>query len=276
MVGVSSGVDESGGFATTLPLDRQAVVWVYRGEHDPVFLAVVPPATNQIVINARSTAAAWAFLSPLIGTPDESRGEAAMARLLSLAQTDTLANRITTLCADGADYADDARFESGLMALFDAYLSNPAQLGGMRAASFEPGTPQGTALRYLNPATNVFVPPRRTKTQILPPGAGSPGYKLKFDSAPGGNRLDWFVEVYALDPAQFPDGFNSVDRLLSSDRPRKLSLEPIGSGVVKADLFSKKLDLIGLAADKMNDLLFTPVKEEFDWVGEQIPVLECV
>lgn len=254
----------TGQFSTAVPMDRRMVVWAFRGETDPVFLAVVPASANSVVIDATSTARAWTFVSPFVATRDEARGQAALDRIATLPEVTTLANQITSSSVGGLDYAEDAQFSTKLLAAIQAYLTAPA--GGFVAPSpqdFEPGTPRGTYLRYLNPDPDQKpVPQRRLKVGITDTDANQPyDYRFKFESADNGNRLDWFVEVYELDPDQFSFGRQSVLTVNEYETLDRTYLDPVGTAVVNAELLTKPLDIVDLAAGWVTKQLFTSYEE---------------
>ncbi|MSU36857.1 MAG: hypothetical protein EXS36_17520 [Pedosphaera sp.] len=73
--------------------------------------------------------------------------------------------------------------------------------------------------------------------------------------------MEWNIELYALDPAQFTEGRISVARLSPQDNPRRLPGGPLEIGVAQAKLGSKNLNLPGLIADKVASVLFSPLDE---------------
>ncbi|MBI2947795.1 MAG: right-handed parallel beta-helix repeat-containing protein [Verrucomicrobia bacterium] len=253
----------SGQFTTTVPQDRRTVVWAIRGEQDPAFLAVVTPTMNQVVIDAASTALAWAFVSPFIVTRDEAQGQTALSRLASLPEMATVASRIHSASVTGLDYGEDERFARAVAQCVEAYLNLPKPALLARPPSFEPNTPRGTALRYLNPEPNSLAPARRLAVTLSETNAHPRDFVVSLGASPNGNRLDWFAEIYRLDPRPWRAGREQVLQLTPVDDPRKLRNWPMESLAVNAQLTSRNLDLVGLVTGALTDLMFSPLQERY-------------
>ncbi len=253
----------TGEFAGAVEKDEVALLWAFRNGSAPAFLALVHPATNEVTIDAASTAEALVLINPAINARAFQRYTNFVGPLRSSAQFTTLVAAIQNASSGGRDYLDDAAVETAWGNAVEFLLNLPAQAPLRMRNLFESGTPSGTKLRYLDPpetsAGNVGL--RRLKADLAGPNSKHPDdFLMGFDSAgrfaPVENPLDWFVKIYELDPFQFTNGLESVSELGAKAKPNKLSYGVVDSAAVTAKLFSKNLDLLDIAAGALMDVLF--------------------
>ncbi len=258
----------TGEFTGAVATDQAAVVWLYRSAADPAFLALVPPNASQPVIDAASTAEALVLINPMIQGRSIDRYNAFVTELRSSTELGELTSSIATVAGAGRDPLDDARVEGALIRAAQRLLTSSFTLASANQ-TFEPGSPRGTRLRYLNPPAGAFGIPnlRRLQTSIAPPDNDHPGtFRLKFESAgrfqPFENPVDWFIKFYELQPQQFAAGFASINALASTDAPLKAFAEPLGSATVGATLFSKNLDVLDVVAGFITDKFFAQTVDQ--------------
>ncbi len=252
----------SGSFPGAVAAGEVALISAFRSRSEAAFLALVPPAETQPVLNAASTAEALVLL--IVNGQPLVRYTNLIGQLRQLSQLGELTSLIASVSAAGRDYLDDARVLDAWERTVVALLSLSAPSGsGFRQLNFEPGTPSGTRLLYLNPANGYFgfQDLRRLKATLSPPNSERPDdYRLKFESAgkfsPFENPVDWFVKLYELDPAPFTNGLTEVSALVHSDTPLKRSANPLDTASVSASLISKNLDLLDVAAGYVTDAFF--------------------
>jgi hypothetical protein len=255
----SNVVSATGAFSLEVPVDEPALVWAVREPSDPAFLGFVLPGRETLRLDAASTAAALVLINPLIARNDALWMAAAFARISGLAAVRSLAVVIEDVSVAGADYLEDARFSDALITAVDEYLKAETARAALepQAVKFKAGVPSGTALGDLNPVDGPF-PTNRLTSRLLNVDPFYPqDYRLELTKGPQGNRLDWYVELFELDPQQFPLGLDSIQRLSAFDAPRKRGLDPIDTGVVTASLESKKIHLLDRMISAVVDLAFS-------------------
>lgn len=104
----------------------------------------------------------------------------------------------------------------------------------------------------------VRHPARQTPANSLIPIVNDPERRALFELKPTSNsNVDWPVQLYALDPSQFPDGLADVARLTPGDNPRKLGDTPVQIGLVRAELESKTFNVPELIASLISKALFS-------------------
>jgi hypothetical protein len=264
--GTQPPVNPDGTFTAFVPVDAVAYVWAYRQSHQPAFMAVIMPDMNSVTVSARSTAEALVMSLPGVTTRDPQRMMTLRSALNSLAQLTALEDLIASASAIGQDYLDDARV---LDAWFNAVVELSTQTAPMRArnvsAMAAPETPRGTFFKYINPPAGHHGYPdlRRLEMTLNDRSAQHPtDYRLKIGSAgrfsPIENPVDWYVELYELDPRQFTNGLASVAALTHEVTPRKMRSTADRTAIVSASLFSKNLDLIDVAAGWVTDWWLGP------------------
>ena len=84
-------VSGSGPHSITVPLDFSGIVWAFRSEEDPVYMAVVTSNDNAVTIDATSTAEGLAFISPLLGTRNDTKTSEIMGLMDGLSELNDLA-----------------------------------------------------------------------------------------------------------------------------------------------------------------------------------------
>lgn len=260
----------TGQFNGAVAKENVSVLSVLRGATEPEFMALVPPQTSQPIIDAASTAEALVLLAPGVNGRALKIYTNRVVQLRALPEFAVLTNLVGTVAGAGRDYLDDARVDTALVNAVVALLSAPLPTQSrVRPAAFEPGTPRGTNLRYLDPpdTSNGTVGLRRLKAVIEAPDNSHPDhFRAEFKSAERfsflDNPLDWFVKVYELDSTQFANGLVSVDALAPNDILAKVSQDPIATASVSADLLSKNLDVIDLLAGLAINALFGATVDE--------------
>jgi hypothetical protein len=257
-----------GSFNIPIAADMPGFVWAFREPGDALFMAMVVPSMNQVTIDSASTAVGLALLSPFVRARDEDYLKAARDALLSFPETATLAEAIRAAGAAGKDYLPEPSYQNALVAVIQKFLAQGISASSLGAADFKTGTPRDTALKDLNPENGAATIRLKSTLETSPANTNQVKFKLdKFGSnnalsARGNNPLDWIVEIYELDPKQFPEGKANVDALTPIDSPKRLRNGPVATGFVRASLASKKLDLLKLAADALADLMFASVEEK--------------
>lgn len=260
LVNVNSGTGE---FHAGVAQSEVALLWAFRSGNAPSFLALVPPATNQVTLDAASTAEALVLMNPALNARTLERYTNYAGPLRASSEFAGLVAAIEGASAGGADYLDHAGVELAWRNAVQVLLALPAPPSFQSRNLFEPGTPSGTKLRYLDPpetsAGNTGL--RRLKASIAGPDSNHPDdFVVGFDSAgrfaPFENPLDWFIKVYELDPLQFTNGLDTVGSLASNALPTKLEYAVLDSVSVPAKLFTKNLDLLDVAAGAVMDALF--------------------
>ncbi len=250
----NSGVDQEG-----VP-----VLWAFRNGAAPAFIALVHPGTNQPVVDATSTAEALILLNPAVNAGALPRYTNYFGPLRALPEFNAFVTVIGNACAAGRDYLNDASVESAWVSTVEALLAvAPPDEAPVSGQGFEPGTPSGTKLRYLDPpeTSQGNVGWRRLRATFAGPTPNRPDdFVAGFESAgrfqPFENPLDWFVKLYELDPAQFTDGLDSVSALSPTSNPVRQPFGTLQTVTVPATLFTKNLDLLDVAAGMVMDSLF--------------------
>ncbi len=259
-----------GTFTTTVPLDDVAVVWGFRGTNDPLFASVVLPSTSQVSIDATNTAIALVVLSPLVGTRELSVLQPLLANLSALPELANLTEVIKSASTAGADYLIDSRYDAAMTNVVQKLLSTSISSQSVSSLDFKDGTPPNTYLKDLNPDALGYPATVRLKSTLDIPANDTNKVRFKLDkfgspnalSARGNNPLDWIVELYRVDPAQFKNGRASVDALTAFDTPKLLGDEPFATGFVRASLASKKLDLLKMLSDALSDKVYAGVEDK--------------
>lgn len=253
----------TGEFNGGVAQNEVALIWAFRDDTAPAFMALVHPATNQPVVNVASTAEALVLMNPAVNARQLERYTNFVGPLHASAEFAALVSGIENASAGGRDYLDDAAVEIALQNAVEAMLALPGPPALMMRNLFESGTPSGTKLRYLDaPETSASnVGKRRLAATIAGPDNHHPDdFVVGFDSAgrfaPFENPLDWFIKVYELDSSQFPNGLESVSNLASNAVPTRLGYGVLNTMSVSAKLLSKKLDLLDVAAGAVTDFLF--------------------
>ncbi len=241
---------QDGSFDLVLPLDSVLIVNVFRDEDDPIFQCVVHPDDASVTVNAESTALAQAFINPYVGTRNPTRASETLSLIRGNTHLAPLTSLIDAVAADGIDYLDDARFESNLIALLNELLDSSSQ-----TASALPPT---SHTHEINPdyAASIPATPVRLETTVKNPDETETGdYIVTIDSI-ARTPLDWAVEVYELNPNNYPTGRPSIDRLTDSSTPSFLSNYPVATGFVHAKLDGQKADLVERLANYVTELVY--------------------
>ncbi len=260
-VNVDSG---TGHFNSGVDQEGVPVLWAFRNGTAPAFLALVHPATNQPVVDATSTAEALVLLNPAVNGGALPRYTNYLGPLRALPEFSAFVTAIGNASATGRDYLDDASVESAWVNAIEALLAiAPPDEAPVTGQGFEPGTPSGTKLRYLDPpeTSQGNVGLRRLRATLAGPTPKRPDdFVAGFESAgrfkPFENPLDWFVKLYELDPNQFTNGFDSVSALSPTANPVRQPYGTLQTVTVPATLFTKNLDLLDMAAGAVMDWLF--------------------
>lgn len=270
-----------GTFPAMVSVENVDLLWALRTANESAFMAMLPPGRNQAVLDAASTAEAFILMNPLVNGRPLERYTNLVSAVRALPEFTELSSLIASISSAGRDYLDDARVEDASVRAIQTLLQSLPAAPNNQAKFFEPGTPNGTELKYLNPPGDYFGYPdlRRLKTEIKTPNSQHlDHFRLAFGSAgrfaPVENPVDWFVEVYQLDPAQFPGGFHSVGALSFSNRPAKLSTSALDRGIVSAKLFGSNLDILSQAAGAVVSKLFARSVDELGsfTAANEIPV----
>ncbi len=218
----------------------------------------------EVTIDSQSTALALPFLVPGIATTDADRANEILRRVRQRPESSRLAELITAVSPKNADYLDDIQIEDAWTALVRGLNSPmaPARTG----TSLHTLRPQDLFLfNRLTPDFAGSIP--STPVSLTPTLEPIPDsvlddarFKLKPESH---SNIDWFVELYQLDPTQFEGGRAGIARLKSSDTPIRLPGGPIQIGLVRSKLESKNINVPGLIADRLASLIFAPLEDEF-------------
>ena len=225
-------------FTITAPVESVGVAWAWRGAGDPMFLALVYPGSNNIQIDAASTALALVALSPLAPKGDPATLDAVLDRAAGSPELAAVANLIAAASTAGHAYLDDGRFAALHEALLTRAFTEP-EPSALLSASFVP--PGAGYVRPLEPENAIA--PRRLDHAITQLSAEPPLQKLTSSPAAANpTRLHQNLELWRVNPAWFTDGFDHINRLAITDRPWQLDSLPYASGFVNAELGSANLD----------------------------------
>ncbi len=263
--------DATGAFTAEAPVDSALMVWVFGSNDQPGFAAVATPGTTELIIDARSTAIALAFLIPGVGTRDAKRATDLVNAALPLAETTRLAERIAAASLANKNYLEEAGVEAawGELALRLAQAI-PGATSQPRPQSLRPQDlfHHGLTPDYsgLIPSTPIVLTPK------LEPIPNDPERRAIFSLEPSSNsNVDWPMQLYALDPAQFHNGLGDVRRALPGDRLIKLDEQPLQVALVSPKLESKNLNVSGLIASEIAKKLFASTDAEFALNAFRIP-----
>ncbi len=258
-------VSGSGPHSITVPLDFSGIVWAFRSEEDPVYMAVVTSNDNAVTIDATSTAEGLAFISPLLGTRNDTKTSEIMGLMDGLSELNDLAALIEAHSGDGQDFLDDARVDDALQALLTIVL-NPPMGSSIGTLDFEGGTPTGTKLKEINPNFSTTLPATNvrldSKLKDLSP-KNPKDYILEISTIEGKtNPADWAIEVFEVLPNNFENGFDSIDQIKYTDTFDFLEPRPVAVGFKGADLDAAKIDIVEILANLILDKVF-PQADEF-------------
>src|SRR5687768_343042 len=256
-------VNSDGSFQTIAAKDRVILVSAAR-KGFPTAMMLRMPGMMEVVLNSQSTAEAMVLMNPLTFSKDPAQISTNLARMRQMPEFGSLVALIEENFRANRDYLKDARVDTAWGEIITRLVAVRLEAQVLRRQSFEPGTPAGTKFRYLNPPAGYFGYPdiHRLAVEVKPPDRQHPtDYRLSFDSAgnfkPLEQPVDWFIELYELDHREFEDGFAGLAALTHTNNPVKLRNLPDETAILNAKLYSGNLDLIDLAAAKINDFLFS-------------------
>ncbi len=270
--GTVSETDSS--FTTTVALDRPSIVWAFRNESDPVFLAVVTSKDTQVTIDASSTAKALAFMSPLISTKDDARAEHLLSEIESASEIGVLQGLIETIVTSNRDYINDGEVTTALQNLIVAMgnipppQSSEAQVALATASATTgtiPITPSGSYIREINPDFSKSIPATNVRLHSSMSVMNSEKFLYKLRTIEDkSNPLDWVVEIFELRASQFSEGFKSINELDHIDELNLQSFNPVSTGFIRANLDAAKLDLLESLASAVSDIFFNQSTSSFE------------
>ncbi|MCP4352788.1 MAG: hypothetical protein GY795_45640 [Desulfobacterales bacterium] len=260
---IGSGADftipsESGSFSVVVPKDFTGVVWAFREENDPVFISVITPGTNTVLINPTSTAKALVFLSPLFGTRNPQTTTAIMENMAEMSEITTLSNLISTISNDGGDYLTDARVTDAIKTALETLLTSTET----RSASFHRrnNIQKDTVHKEINPDYSTSIPATNVRlnhslNDVTPNNPRD--YILEIGTIENkSNPLDWAIEIWELTPDQFESGFTSIENADHNSTFIFSGDSPVASGCVHASLDSASLDFVEVLATHITEKLF--------------------
>lgn len=236
-----STVATNGNFTVRVPENQAFVLTALRNANDPFFYAVVTSTNSSVTIDAQSTAIALAFLNPVLTTRVDTKAREVVNLLANSSVVNSLADAITSAAADGRSYFQDARVDAALEAVVTEIFAPPLP----RPASLRvPSVAQG-----LNP--DWIVPPPSTpvlldttisnRADIAPDGYFIEVTQTNMNFA---NDNDWLIEIFELDPAQFPNGRSDLAGLTPDSLPTFLNNRPVKAGYLHASLSQAKNDVV--------------------------------
>ena len=170
----------NGTFTAAVPVDAVDILWAFKTKNEPAFMAMIPPGTNQAILDAASTAEAFVLMNPLVNGRPLARYTNLVSALRALPEFTELTSLITSISGGGRDYLDDARFEDAsrraILALLQSSAGFAKKKKGGFANLFEPGQPNGTKLKYLNPPDGYFGYEDFVglKTELVTPDSATP------------------------------------------------------------------------------------------------------
>lgn len=271
-----------GGFSLQVVADRASLAWAFRGDDDPMFLAIRQPGGGMLTLDARSTAEALVMLSPEIGSSNPGITAFRLPLIQNLPEVAALASFYRHAARDGYDPVEDGRFDAlytaALEAAAEAVEQNPppqppenapmplAAMAGPRGN--EPLPP--AIIKSLNrdeipgsPASDGAVGLMKVTAQLMGDRAqGSDFYLVSLENKQSrflrtDNPLSWLFSVYQVNPAQFNDresvvNFNNSEAIFQFVEPglgTTPASGPFALGAIDADLGATDLDLAELAAN---------------------------
>ena len=250
-------VPGNGTFSVRMPRDRASLIWAARNENDPAFATLVLPSQSSVVIDSQSTAKSLLFLLPGFFSIDPVEAETRWDLLGNLPGLADFSEVIRVYSADGTSYLEDVRGRATVDAVYTSALSLGGSLSGSAASGsaaspppagshFKPGQPPGTALRDLNIDFEGRIPVTlfriNSSLQVDPEVSGRVVLDLG-NYSDRTNPADWLVRFFELPTAQF-GSFEEINGVGLKDLIVGPSDEPLGIGIVRANLKSKNGDLI--------------------------------
>jgi len=261
-----------GAFTLEVPVNEVMVVWAVLDSAQPVFAAVVTPSMTEVILDAGSTARALVFSVPGVNTTDPTLAATRLSQMNSLPQTAQLTSLISAAMAQGRSYLENAEVGARWQEIAAAILATPPPPGGPQVLG--PLRPKDLFLKDLNPNYSNSIPatPVSLVSSLVPePNDALARARFGLNGESPVNNVDWYIELFQVDPNAYPGEFGEIQQLTHTDRPPRLSLRPIQTGISRTKLGSEKLDLPALAVGALWDLVAGTANETFDPSLFQLP-----
>lgn len=249
-----------GSFLISVPQDYPTMIWAVRNSNEPSFMTLVRPEDTRVNINGVSTAASMVYLVPPLASQDPQIAASRWESILAHPRLGGMAALIMDAAAGGRDYLNDRRGDSiRLEILGDVLAGNPQVL----AARFRDDTPPGSKLFELlpEPASGPLAFEKVMEGKMERERAQQ---RFLFTYDPKREpSLDYVIDIYQLDPAQFESGFSSIAALDGESTYDFLDEHPVAQGFVRAKLAGRKLDYFGFLYDTLVGALTRPLDDRF-------------
>ena len=255
-------LDGSGGFDAAVSVGQLDVLWAFDPSVDTTLMALVADGDANVTIDAHSTALAVVVQSLRLLYPNPLDVGLAAVDVAADGRFPQLVGKVEAAASTGADVFADGSFLELAAAVAIDHI--PPAVAAQLGPPFIENNVEGVELRALNPGGVA----RTLEPQVFPhPTRPDDEARFDFGVLEGRpNGLDWSIELFPLDPEQFPNGFASIAGLEGSDAPVPSNDIPVDRGFVRAEMPFRYFDLLGLAVNATYDALFgaAGVKAETD------------